>query len=171
MLDLETMGPVPGCVLASAGACKFRKAGIIATFYRRIDLQSCLDLGMHMDADTVLWWMGNSDEARKEIQQPGIPIRQFLDEFAAWARTTSSGTTEEYELWGNGSDFDNALLATAYDFTGQRPPWPYVNNRCYRTVKNLHRDIPPPARPGTKHNALMDASHQARHLMAMLSEL
>ena len=33
-------------------------------------------------------------------------------------------------LWGNGSDFDNAILANAYRAIGQQQPWKFWNNRC-----------------------------------------
>lgn len=169
MLDLETMGQVPGSAFISAGACQFGGGQILKTFYKRIDLQSCMNLGLRVDASTIHWWMKQSDAARAEFREPGIDVCVFLQEFDKWC--VEIAPDREFELWGNGSDFDNALLATAYDYNNLRPPWKYFNNRCYRTVKNLYKTVPVPQFQGVAHNALLDASHQARHLMAMLPEL
>jgi exodeoxyribonuclease VIII len=46
-------------------------------------------------------------------------------------------------------------------------PWRYSSSRCYRTVKNMRKDIVL-ERAGTHHNALADAESQAVHLMAIL---
>lgn len=70
-------------------------------------------------------------------------------------------------LWGNGSDFDNVILASAYRSCNLEVPWKFWNNRCYRTVKALRPDIKI-HRSGTYHNALDDAVSQAEHLMRMI---
>lgn len=161
MLDLETLGNKPGAVIVSVGAVKFGGGEIIDSFYERVDAESCVRLGLNMDVSTVLWWMKQNDEARKEITQPGVSIYEVLLRFSKWVNDIDA------EMWGNGASFDNVLLAAAYDKAYAMRPWKFFNDRCYRTVKNLHPEVPM-NRGGVHHNALDDAKSQALHLMAML---
>jgi exodeoxyribonuclease VIII len=71
------------------------------------------------------------------------------------------------KVWGNGSDFDNAILSCCYGATGREVPWDFWHNRCYRTLKAL-RPGPKLVREGTYHNALDDAKSQALHAIELL---
>lgn len=159
MLDLETLGNQPGSVIVALGAVKFDHQEILDSFYERVDAQSCVALGLRLD---VLWWLKQSDAARHEITQPGCPIAEVLRRFAAWVNDPDAA------VWGNGASFDNVLLTAAYDLAGLPRPWKYYHDRCYRTVRALHPEVPL-VREGTLHHALADATAQARHLMAMLA--
>lgn len=75
---------------------------------------------------------------------------------------------DEIRVWGNGAAFDNVILASAYRRVTAGTPWQYWNDRCYRTVKALHPDVPM-QRTGDHHNALDDAISQAHQLIAMLA--
>jgi hypothetical protein len=73
------------------------------------------------------------------------------------------------KIWGNGASFDNAILAELYRVAKHPSPWEYWNDRCYRTLKNLYKQVvPPPERKGTHHNALDDAVFQAEHAVSIL---
>lgn len=165
MLDLETLGTSPGSAILAIGAVWFDQGGIVDGFYRRIDLQSCISAGLVMDAQTVLWWLGQSDEARSEIIKPGNSIEDALKLFQAWV--FGCGKFEEIEMWGNGASFDNVLLSVAFEKCKIARPWKYSNDRCYRTLKNLFPDIEI-VRDGTHHNALDDARSQALHMTRLL---
>lgn len=160
MLDLETLGHVPGSVIVAVGAVKFYGDQIVDRFYRRVDAESCVRAGLTMDTATVLWWMKQSEAAREELNRPADSLRNVLESFAVWIDRGA-------EVWGNGAAFDNTLLAAAYDALGIERPWTPWKDRCYRTVKNLCRSVEM-VRTGTHHNALDDAESQARHLMQML---
>lgn len=161
MIDLETLGTRPGSVIVAIGAVRFGGGKILDRFYAVIDPQDAQACGLTIDAGTVLWWLGQSDEARKEIAFGGKPLAAVLTSFAAWL-----GDDRETEVWGNGASFDCALLAEAYVRCGLPRPWRYPNERCYRTVKELHPEVEL-KRQGTHHNAADDAESQALHLMAM----
>ena len=162
MLDLETLGNKPGSVIVAIGAVKFGNGEILDSFYARVDAQSCLDLGLRMDVSTVMWWMHQNDAARNEITRPGENLSEVLLRFSSWVDDSDA------EVWGNGASFDNVLLSDAYDRAQLPRPWKYYNDRCYRTVKNLHTEVLM-ARDGTHHNALDDAKSQAKHLMELLA--
>lgn len=164
MLDLETLGSTPGSVILSIGACEFADGKIASEFYRRIDPESCIRAGLHVDIDTVLWWMKQSDDARLELTKVGDEIEYVLDAFRIWVFDEKVCC-----MWGNGAAFDNVLLAEAYRKCGIELPWKYSNDRCYRTIKSLHPEIEI-ERTGTHHNALEDAKSQALHLMRIFAK-
>lgn len=159
MLDLETLGTRPGSVILSIGAVRFDERAVLGTFYERVDARDAQNRGLSIDADTVLWWMAQSPEARAEIAQPGWTLPAVLEGFTAWAG-------EVDELWGNGASFDPVLLAAAYHVCGAVPPWQFWRERCFRTLKETFPDFKP-VRAGTHHNALDDAMHQATWLLAI----
>lgn len=170
MPDLETWGNAPGCAISAIAVVPFDEEGLRTPFYRRIDLQSCMDAGLTVNASTIEWWMRQSDEARAEQVAPEsrIPLRQALDElddfFFGWEQLKSRRI-----MWGNDPSFDNAVLGIAYDVLGLERPWQFRNNRCYRTIKECFPCISEPAREGTHHKALDDATHQARHVLDILT--
>ncbi len=167
MLDLETFGTAPGSVIPSIGAVEFDREKVLREFYLRICPQSCVAVGMTMDPSTIVWWLGQSEEARMELcKAPTHDIPNALIDFSDWAQCTG---TEVIEVWGNGASFDNSLMAAAYRLCGLELPWKFYNDRCYRTVKALHPDLPLQKRSGTYHHALDDARTQAEHLITLPS--
>ena len=78
------------------------------------------------------------------------------------------GTRDDLRVWSNGAGFDNVVLSSAFRRIGMEQPWPFRNDRCYRTMKAQHPEVKM-QRVGTHHNAVDDAESQARHLMAMMA--
>lgn len=165
MIDLETMGTRPYSAITAIGAVVFdlHDMQLKKEFYSVVNLQSCLESQMTVDGGTVEWWMKQSDEARLVISGGGISLRDALEEFQHIFHLEPS-----LEVWGNGADFDNVLLACAYERAGMKVPWKFYNNRCYRTVKSFVPQIRIDRAGGTHHNALDDARAQALHLMRIL---
>lgn len=164
MLDLETMGTGPSSAIVAIGAVRFDPvAGKLGDeFYRVVDLQSAVDDGGVIDPSTVLWWMKQSDEARREFERVGFPIRNALLDFAMFIQPDD-------KVWGNGASFDNVILRSAYEHAGQPCPWKWYNDRCYRTVKSTS-DLKI-VNSGVKHNALSDSIAQANHLIEIYASL
>lgn len=186
MLDIETLGRKPFCPLLSIGACSFRMTGdvpptevdgdanlltnvIVDVFYQAVTLESCLELGMKPDADTLAWWMGlqessPSEAARRQLfaDPQAVKLPLALDAFTTWLNS------RPLQLWGNSARFDLGILEASYNVCGKELPWSFRNERCYRTVKNLPgaRDVEL-VRFGTFHNGLDDAISQALHLRAI----
>ncbi len=164
MIDIETMGNTPDSAIIALGAVFFdrREQKLGEEFYRVIDLESSVAAGLRMTPSTVMWWLKQSDQARAQFNSmDAVTLQRALAEFADWF-TGNNGTF----LWGNGSDFDNIILSNAYKAIQSKQPWAYYNNRCYRTIKNMFRDVKM-QRTGTYHNALDDAKSQANHYMAI----
>lgn len=172
MLDLETMGTGPRAAIVAIGAVVFdlRSRMIADTFYTAVDLGSSMRTGGHVDAMTIYWWLQQSEEARQAllVKDP-LQLPAALCQFSEFISQCTEGQ-EHVRVWGNGSDFDNVILGSAYDRQHLSKPWRFYHNRCYRTVKNLFRDVPvPPREESAKHNALSDALFQARHLITIAS--
>lgn len=170
MADIETLGVRPGSVILSIGAVRFdRDTGEISpnVFYRVIDRASCHAAGLTEDASTVDWWTSQSEEARAVLRWADAGDAAFLpdalQDFADWMAAGPSP-----RLWGCGAAFNNVLLRAAFDAVGLPHPWPFWNDRCFRTLKGLHPGREP-ERQGVYHNALDDALHQARWALAILS--
>jgi exodeoxyribonuclease VIII len=161
MLDLETMGAGPNAAIVAIGAASFSlETGELGnTFYNVVDLNT--------------WWLSQGDEARKALTHPESGRQRLTNallnfsKFVTYVTTDHEGVTHDLVLWGNGANFDNVILRSAYKQMGINPPWKFYNDRCYRTVKNPYLEIRM-FRGGTHHNALHDAIDQATHLIAML---
>ena len=167
MLDLETMGKGPNAAIVAIGAVEmdFETGKLGREFYRVVDLRTSVLDGGVMDADTVMWWLDQSESARAALKQ-GEELWKVLHHFAIWLEERPRSV----KVWGNGAEFDNVILSQAYKHVEKETPWKYYNNRCYRTVKNLFPKIEL-ERTGTHHNALDDAKSQADHLLGIIGSL
>ncbi|MFA5048718.1 MAG: 3'-5' exonuclease [Patescibacteria group bacterium] len=162
MLDLETMSTGSYAAIISIGAVYFDGDKLGQRFYETVSLESVMAAKFSIDASTILWWMRQSDEARKEFGKSNKSIMIVLDEFSSFCKKR-----DNVRIWGNGSDFDNVILGNAYRVFKMDIPWKYTNNRCFRTVKNIH---PLKIYPDTHnaHNALSDAVWQAECLIEIV---
>lgn len=167
MGDLETLGNTPGSAPLSIGLVAFDPAtGEIGdSLYVVVNTMSCMVAGLHADQSTLDWWQKQSPEAQKVIFEAkavttSTPLPEALRKVNSFLARHDA---RNVRLWGNGSDFDNAILTAAYRACGIEPGWKFWNSRCFRTLKNLYPDVPMPDRVGTYHNAKDDAETQAIH--------
>ncbi len=167
VLDLETMGTSSTSAIISIGAVvvDLEYGEIGDAFYETIDLQSCLDVGLTVDGDTVLWWMRQSTEARDAILcSSQRDLADALHEFSEFLHVACDNNLGG--VWGNGVRFDNEILLNAYRVCKLDPPWTFKQDRCYRTARALFPDVKVPFE-GAAHHALDDAKHEARMLIAI----
>lgn len=168
-LDLETLGTGANAAIASIGACRFdpQSSAIDDVFHIHVSLENCQRHGLAFDASTLLWWLGQDEDARRSLitgQEHAAPLITALDLLAAFIADTG----EDSELWVNGASFDLPILANAYRVAGMPQPWKFWAERDLRTLKNLHGGASIP-RDGIAHNALHDAIHQARLIQHILN--
>lgn len=184
MVDLETLGTVPGCVGLSIGAVQmdFDRMELGAEFYTVISIEDSLDRYLREDPDTRAWWNRQPAEARAVLDEAGHPdapslpdaMRSFNDYLLGL------GGMRSIRLYGNGADFDNPILRVMWDAAGVLPfgsKAGFFGGRCFRTLKTLDELLGPDfaapklERQGTYHNALDDAKHQARVLMETIARI
>lgn len=175
MIDLETLGTQPGSVILSIGAVLFDPKQPVDTcvgsrFYAVINQASCIDAGLKTDPNTVKWWEGQSEDARKVLTE-SIDMTASAQLFST-LQMLSRFVKEDMRVWSNGAAFDQPLLDVAYNAVGLPLPWKYWNSRCYRTITNLHpnrKEMEP--QTVLAHNALEDAIWQAKHMVAIVQDL
>lgn len=177
MIDLETMGNKPNAPIVSVGAVFFEpETGELGPeLYAAVDLKSEVALGAVPDADTILWWLTQSSEARAAITGEAMPIRDALSELSAFA-ALNSASPKYLCVWGNGASFDNVILRAAYERCQMPPCWSWFNDLDVRTIVKLGRAVgfdPKRDMPfdGERHNALADAIHQAKYVSAIYQRL
>lgn len=165
-IDLETLGTGNDAVILSIGAVKHTVTKIIDNFHVGIDPVSCQAVGLKMDASTVLWWMKNDLGAARDalLGLERVDLVSGLLGFSQWFGP------EPLPIWGNGSTFDNVILRSAYAACGLEYPTPFWMDLCYRTLKTVIRGLEP-EREGVHHDALDDATHQAKHWQAIMQHL
>lgn len=169
-VDIETLDTKASAVIVSIGAICFdpNKEGPIFpsdTMYEVLHLEPQIAAGRTISADTLKWWMKQAPEARRVFDEHAVAPTTALRNFSAFCANAEG-------VWGNGSDFDNAILKDACE-TFDSSGWAYYTNRCFRTMKNLKmpREFVKPERKGVHHNALDDAIYQAQYLQAIVKAL
>lgn len=172
MVDLETLGRRAGCVVLSIGAVGFGPSGLGKECYLILSIRDQQDYGLHEDPETLAWWAKQSPEARRVLTEASaskLLLRDALLQFNAYLE--AHYRISQVKLWGNGSDFDLAILINLYAAAGLEAPWKFWNHRCFRTLKNFYPSIKGAERTGTYHNALDDAKTQALHAIELMAKL
>ena len=165
MLDLETCGTRPGCIILSIGASTFDGK---SKFYSRINAVSSRNWGLQEEIETMRWWQQQDPQLREEAFSGTDDLVVALDAFHDWLRLLNNKDYKNTFVWGNGADFDQPILAAAYHKVDRPIPWHTWNARCYRTLKNLLPHVKAPPRASKKHHALDDAIYQAEHAQILL---
>lgn len=161
MLDIETLGTEPGAAVVSVGAVRFDETGVGAEFMSLIDLESSEEAGLEIDAETLKWWLTQSDAAQEQLisEDDLDSVLSHLSEFIG-----------EAHVWANSPAFDCTILGHAYNAVDQEPPWRYTRCRDYRTMREHPSTWPDIERSSVEHDALDDARYQATMLIQAISE-
>jgi hypothetical protein len=166
------MGLRPTAPIVAIGAATFdyRKMIIGERWYANVSLASSVALGSVIDPDTVMWWLRQSDDARKALTRPAMYANEALAELSAWM-DRNMVERKQRRVWCAGPDFDFVLLREHYIKAGLEVPWEFYNQRDYRTIREeLGINVEQDPRVG-HHNALDDALHQINHLFKIRKAL
>ncbi|MGC0151017.1 3'-5' exonuclease [Chromobacterium vaccinii] len=168
ILDLETLDLQPSAVILTIGivTAEISDGGLEITGRHYWRVQPFDQPGRTASEDVLSWWRKQSAAALDEALDPSSNHREPLPQILS----AVSGTMDlyPYPIWGNGADFDNAIMQHAFRQSGLQ--WPYYRNRCLRTAhqmaKSLVADFVTPERPAylTPHIALDDAEYEALQL-------
>ena len=134
MIDIETLGVDPTSCILSIAAVYFDPAtgSTGNTFHEYIDLQSCLDSGMTINASTFIFWMNQNDEARAQFNQcKKIHIAEALGLLFVFLEN------DQNIIWANSPSFDCVILKSAYKKLNLNLRWYHYNERDLRTLNNL----------------------------------
>lgn len=167
MIDLETLGNGENKCVIQIGACYFdRNSGEIGeTFKCNVDAKSAVQEGFELDAQTVYWWLAQSDAARASIlADPKLPIREAfanLNIFLTNAKT----------IWSHAT-FDFVTIMETYRKLDIKPLFSYRTARDIRTLMDLlNVSVDKINREGVHHDGLADAIHQVKYCMEAFKKL
>lgn len=168
MIDIETLGTRPDCVVLTIGAIKFNPESMdepFDGFYHRLDVDGQLELGRTVDQDTLDWWNTQPAEVRDEAlgEDDRTSITQFIKEF-------NKALVGVKSIWAQGPTFDFVILENLYRQTGTPIPWHYWQIRDSRTLFQVVGDPRTPGRDQA-HNALADCYYQARGVQQIYQQL
>lgn len=169
MIDLETMGTTKRAAIMSIGAAVLSRdtLNVVDEFEVNVDVDSCLKYGLVKDASTQEFWQRSENAtALALMKHDALDLADALQVFRGWV--LKDADKWQIEPWANGTSFDLAILETAFLCVDIPHPWEFRNERDYRTMKCLYRDIPKPEFVGVQHTALADARFQAEHLSMIL---
>ena len=160
MIDLETLATSTDAAILTIGAVKFDPFGreaqepSMTPFYVRVDLDSCDEIGLVTNDDTIAWWSNQSKEAQEEAFNTNdrIHIRDAFEQLYKFCWGAK-------RVWSNGSAFDIVICETVFKRLNKAVPWSFWQVRDVRTAFDL--GINPQRPPVTAHHALQDAWNQA----------
>jgi len=170
MLDLETLGNKSNSAILSIGAVEFNietgETGF--EFYERVDLQSCLNVGLIVNGSTFYWWLQQNEKARKEICKAADNLHNVLQKL-----NTYFAICGDFQLWGNGLTFDVSILENAYvKFGVQVMPWQFRNERDVRTLVAFAPEIKENYPfTGILHHPIADCKYQIGYCTAIWNKL
>lgn len=180
VVDLETLSRKPNAVIGSIGCVVIdlleRKE--VSNFYARIDLDN--QPGRDIESHAVKWWHVQQalyPMAYNELYDPNLNRVRLPIALQMFGKFLSEVFDEKkIQLFGNGPEFDNVILANAYDRAGLKVPWHHGGNQSIRTVVLMGRlllGIDPKYGEfdGIKHHALHDARHEALYTLDIFSQL
>ena len=165
MIDLETLGLTPGCVITQIGLVAFNEDDDEITSEQiRVSIDSCLRAGLTVDGSTIRWWFGQSADARAEMANddglslaPAIAaVHNFVNSYAQSAK-----------IWAHGASFDPPILEAAAKAVDLGVPWHFRKIRDTRTLVDLSPRVEKPD-PEIAHSAVHDAISQAIWTRSML---
>ena len=168
MLDLETLSTRPEATILTFGAIKFspyNQEPMTDGIYHRINVDEQIELGSHVDENTIAWWGQQADDVREEALSPDNRIS--LEEFTANLNRFLVGAEN---IWAQGPVFDIVILENLYRRLGKPCPWQFWQIRDSRTLLSSLGDPREKGKAGL-HNALEDCISQAQGVQAIYHAL
>lgn len=176
--DIETLGQGADAVICSIAVVVVDLGSLVVVdeFYCRVDHNQ---VNRSRSEGTLAFWEQQRQESPAAWDELFNPAGQRLFITSALELLTTFllkafGRAEDVQLMGNGSEFDNVILAHAYEQWGMVQPWQFRGNQSLRTAVWMGRVLlgidPKYQLPfeGSRHIALHDARHEAAYLIAIL---
>lgn len=170
VLDIETLGTKPGCVVTEIGMCIIKDCKVINSAHYYISpLDSIFFLGLTADKATVDWWTQFEDEYKanliskfKTAMSPELVVDGML-QFLNYYKINF--------FWGNSPDFDYKILDEFINRVNEKygfkyeAPW----NKFWmlRDVRTLIRNtglMSTEIKNNQVHDSLSDAKWEAEQL-------
>ncbi len=137
MIDLETLGNTPGCVVLSISIVCIEDVTLNNTWYLNVGSQ--LGKGLHIDQETHDWWMNqNSNVRRRTFAGNQIGNALVIKDILAYIVTHFS---TDYQIWSDSPRLDYGCLDALLRAYGIKYPFFYRNERCLRTLMRIADEL------------------------------
>ena len=169
MIDLETLGTKPDCVILTLRAIKFdpfTNEEPHSGLYQKLDIDEQDNLKRTRDESTIEWWGKQTQSVQEEAfsEEGRISLDQMTKEINKFLVGVDV-------VWAQGPAFDIVILENLYQQLGLPIPWNFWQIRDSRTLFSLLSKDPRKAIQQEAHNALADCYYQALSVQTAYKEL
>ena len=169
MIDLETLGTTPDCVVLTIGGVKFDPNSISSPrdeLYFRFEVDEQLAKGRTTLESTLEWWGKQEESVREEALGDGnrTPVLEVLQALNKWCVGADT-------IWCQGPVFDIAILENLYRQYDHHIPWAFWKIKDSRTLFGIMPKDPRKAIDFAAHNALEDCKVQALCVQQTIKDL
>ncbi len=169
MIDLETLGTGPDCVVLTIGGVKFNPNEISDThneFYYRFDVDEQLAKGRTTLDSTIEWWGRQEKSVRDEAlgDEGRTSVLEVLQHLNKWCVGVDV-------IWCQGPAFDIVILENMYHQYKHHIPWAFWKIRDSRTLFSIMPSDPRKEIEFAAHNALEDCKVQALCVQKSIGKL
>lgn len=159
MIDIETLGTEPGCVVMSVGAVKFDPYTNNEPHDKKhwkLDIDSQSEKGRIIREDTIEWWAKQDEHVREAAfsEHDRTELSVFFKDLNKWC-------TGVDKIWCQGPQFDMVILENLYNQFNVHHNWAFWQIMDSRTLFNVMPEDPRRAIQEDLHDALADAYWQA----------
>lgn len=166
MLDIESLGTRPGCVVLSAAFVRFEDMALTSL---NLSMEDQYELGLETGPSTLDWWRTQSQDTWRAATCDPFPLVSALNHFSTWLGWARAG--REMWIWCHGAGFDAPLLQEVYQRAGIACPWSFRDVRDTRTLYDLAGVDSREYRVEPAHIAANDALGQARAAVEALRRI
>ena len=165
MVDTETLGTNSCAPIIQIGMVFFTIEGIQTQSQLTIDFDDALKHGK-ADGSTIKWWLEQDKSAQKtlfENPRPAVEAANIVEKLI-------EAQNPNY-FWAHAT-FDFPIVNNLFLSLGRKPAIPFRTSFDLRTLEYfVGDDIEWEKREGIYHNALDDATYQAKHAIKMLRRI
>ncbi len=159
MIDIETFGTKPDCVITSIGAIKFSPFDDKEPhnpLYVRVDVDEQTAMGRTVEDSTMDWWAKQDPKVREEaLSEEGRHSLEYM------TNELNKFLVGVDKIWCQGPAFDMVILEDLYRQLQRPTPWQFWQVRDSRTLFGLMPSDPRKEIQEDLHNALADCYYQA----------
>lgn len=175
LLDWETLDTRPEAVVLSCNLMQFDPSSgteheqLQITFAAAL-IEEQVRAGRTMSSSTLEFWMSQGQKAREGLYEGKRPfsmsqglgtMRDFV------SRISKVALNADARVWGNGADFDIAILNSLCAQFKAPNPFRYSASRCARTVMAAYSDLRVYAPMNLAHHPYHDNLAMAQSLSAV----
>lgn len=165
MLDTETYGTEPGCVILEVALVAFDRYSPHRSMKQLVlfpDKMEQIDAGFKIDSATLDFWMEYPEAHDRQRQAQRIPLDEVQEQLNKFYGDHCNGDSL---IWAKGSPFDFPMLRSIC-----KEPWGFRNVHDLRTLKLVSKNHQTFV-PTMPHSGIDDAVAQAREVQAICSTI